>query len=423
MNHHRYIINTSSPIAESRTGRILSAIDRLAKTTTTSTDSSSSSENEAEVALKFVFAPNSESNGLSHALLRESATWALLSAKAEMFEEKRTTTTDKQDQKLPILKLRDVFACGSSVVFVSKRMKSDLHSYLFSKNNKININLHTIKHIARRILVGLDFMHRECNVVHRDLKTSNIFVDCCCISNDLLPEVMIGDFGLSRVCSSSSSNRSKKNDDDHGDDESRTTTRPMTHEVVTRAYRPPELFLGCCQYHHQLSSSSSAVTTRDQQQVHPATSIDMWSFGCIMIDLLMSLTYVVHEDCDSNTAVHPPPSPLFASSSSSDIEQLSKIYDLIGTPSNDCQRKLLSMMKNNNSNNTNNSNNSIISFAPRAPYHPQWGEEIGKLYLSSEENDNNDQCKLFGDFIQRLLCNDPSDRMSAKECLDHAFLK
>ena len=67
--NHRYIVNVSHPIAESRTGRILSAFDRIEKD---------------EVALKFVFVPNLESNGLSHPQLRETAVWALLTAAAKL---------------------------------------------------------------------------------------------------------------------------------------------------------------------------------------------------------------------------------------------------------------------------------------------------------------------------------------------------
>jgi cyclin-dependent kinase 10 len=67
--------------------------------------------------------------------------------------------------------------------------------------------------------------------------------------------------------------------------------QPMTPNVVTLWYRAPELLLG------------SAIQT---------TAIDMWATGCIMGELL----------------IHQPLLP-----GKSEIDQLNKIVDLLGTPS------------------------------------------------------------------------------------------
>uniref|UniRef100_A0A914VA74 Protein kinase domain-containing protein n=1 Tax=Plectus sambesii TaxID=2011161 RepID=A0A914VA74_9BILA len=80
----------------------------------------------------------------------------------------------------------------------------------------------------------------------------------------------IGDFGLARR---------------YGEPE-----QPMTPNVVTLWYRAPELLLG------------SAIQT---------TAIDMWATGCIMGELL----------------IHKPLLP-----GKSEIDQLNKIVDLLGTP-------------------------------------------------------------------------------------------
>ncbi|CAM9122251.1 unnamed protein product [Ascophyllum nodosum] len=68
------------------------------------------------------------------------------------------------------------------------------------------------------------------------------------------------------------------------------TLRQYTHEVVTLWYRPPEILLGCDYY---------------------GTSADMWSIGCILAEL-------------SNLDV------LFRGSS--EIDQLFKIFQSLGTP-------------------------------------------------------------------------------------------
>lgn len=64
----------------------------------------------------------------------------------------------------------------------------------------------------------------------------------------------------------------------------------MTPQAVTRWYRPPELLLGSSRY---------------------GTSVDMWAVGCIMAELLLRV-------------------PLFAGES--DLEQLTLIFRVFGTP-------------------------------------------------------------------------------------------
>ncbi|KAG9155496.1 hypothetical protein Leryth_009913 [Lithospermum erythrorhizon] len=100
-------------------------------------------------------------------------------------------------------------------------------------------------------------------VLHRDLKTSNILLNNC-------GELKICDFGLARQYGS--------------------PLKPYTQLVVTLWYRAPELLLGAKQY---------------------STSIDMWSLGCIMAELLSK-------------------KPLF--NGKSEIEQIDKIFRTLGTP-------------------------------------------------------------------------------------------
>ncbi|KER24209.1 hypothetical protein T265_14474 [Opisthorchis viverrini] len=87
-------------------------------------------------------------------------------------------------------------------------------------------------------------------------------------------KVKIGDFGLARQFACS-------------------PTRPMTHQVATRWYRAPELFYGCTQY---------------------GVAIDLWAVGCIIAEFLLR-------------------APLFPGDC--DLTQLSKIYEITGTPADD----------------------------------------------------------------------------------------
>jgi serine/threonine protein kinase len=102
------------------------------------------------------------------------------------------------------------------------------------RNRNINFNIKQIKKYSYQILTGLERMHKI-DVVHRDLKPENI----------LLKEdsIRIADFGAAKVIGSSFSN-------------------PY---AVTRYYRAPELHLISYKYD---------------------SSIDMWSFGCILFEII-----------------------------------------------------------------------------------------------------------------------------------------
>ena len=90
----------------------------------------------------------------------------------------------------------------------------------------------------QQLLSGLEHCHDN-NVLHRDIKGSNLLLD----NNGILK---IADFGLAAFF-----------DPQH--------KRPMTSRVVTLWYRPPELLLGATDY---------------------GVGIDLWSAGCILAELL-----------------------------------------------------------------------------------------------------------------------------------------
>ncbi|KAL5104889.1 Cyclin-dependent kinase 9 [Taenia crassiceps] len=108
-------------------------------------------------------------------------------------------------------------------------------------SQKVDINLSVKKGIAKQLLTGIKFLHDN-NVLHRDLKASNILID----RNGHLK---IADFGLARVTVTPW----------------RQDKRPQyTAMVVTLWYRPPEILL------------------MDRNYGKP---VDLWGAGCIIAEL------------------------------------------------------------------------------------------------------------------------------------------
>eukprot|EP00923_Selenidium_pygospionis_P013578 GHVN01023459.1.p1 GENE.GHVN01023459.1~~GHVN01023459.1.p1 ORF type:complete len:390 (-),score=60.58 GHVN01023459.1:367-1536(-) len=109
-----------------------------------------------------------------------------------------------------------------------------------------------VKRLMFNTLVGLAFL-RSANIVHRDLKPANLLVNQDCT-------VKICDFGLARSVQSDAAAL--------GSTAHSLANNPLTAHVVTRWYRAPEIIL--------------------MQQGY-SQAIDMWSLGCIFMELLQTL--------------------------------------------------------------------------------------------------------------------------------------
>jgi len=122
-----------------------------------------------------------------------------------------------------------------NVFLVFEYVEQDLYGLLHSKIIKLSIP--QIKQIFYQILCGLLYLKQN-NIIHRDLKTSNILLNNKGI-------VKLADFGLART-------------------HNPRTKNPYTNKVVTLWYRAPEILLGGP---YNISS-------------------DMWSAGIIFAELL-----------------------------------------------------------------------------------------------------------------------------------------
>lgn len=110
-----------------------------------------------------------------------------------------------------------------------------------------------IPRIMHQVLAAVSYMH-SANIVHRDLKPANILI------SRSSKEVKVCDFGLSR-----SLNRLIP-EPDTNEPTFLPLTSKLTHYVVTRCYRAPEIVIESDQY---------------------GFASDMWSVGCILAELLI----------------------------------------------------------------------------------------------------------------------------------------
>ncbi|KAF3661986.1 Cell division control protein 2 -like protein [Capsicum annuum] len=131
--------------------------------------------------------------------------------------------------------------------------------------------------------------------------------------------------------------------------------RTFTHEVVTLWYRAPEILLGSRHY---------------------STPVDVWSVGCIFAEMVKQ-------------------HPLFPGDS--EIDQLFKIFRIVGTPNEDTWPGVTSLPD-------------YKSAFPKWPA-KDWATVVPNL----------DAAGL--DLIRKLLCLDPSKRITARSALEHEYFK
>uniref|UniRef100_A0A8C5NFP8 mitogen-activated protein kinase n=1 Tax=Gouania willdenowi TaxID=441366 RepID=A0A8C5NFP8_GOUWI len=217
-----------------------------------------------------------------------------------------------------VIGLLDVFSPATSleefndVYLVTHLMGADLNNIV--KCQKLTDD--HVQFLIYQILRGLKYIH-SADIIHRDLKPSNLAVNEDC-------ELKILDFGLAR----------------HTDDE-------MTGYVATRWYRAPEIMLNWMHYN---------------------MTVDIWSVGCIMAELLTGRTLFPGTD---------------------HINQLQQIMRLTGTP----PASLISRMPSHE-----------VRHVPNT--HPQHPSNFLPLTV---------------DLLEKMLVLDTDKRITASEALAHPY--
>ncbi|MFQ6619012.1 hypothetical protein Gotur_001397, partial [Gossypium turneri] len=131
--------------------------------------------------------------------------------------------------------------------------------------------------------------------------------------------------------------------------------RTFTHEVVTLWYRAPEILLGSRHY---------------------STPVDVWSVGCIFAEMVNQR-------------------PLFPGDS--EIDELFKIFRILGTPNEDTWP-------------------GVTSLPDFKSSFPKWpAKDLATVVPNLESTGI--------DLLSKMLCMDPSKRITARSALEHEYLK
>lgn len=136
-----------------------------------------------------------------------------------------------------IIKLIDVFFENNNIYIVSEYAENgDLDKFIINfKKKRKNINNRTIAKLTLQLASALKYLHRN-NIIHRDIKTSNVFLD----KNY---NIKLGDLGIAKIMGN----------------------RHLANTYIgTPYYMAPELYKG------------------EQYD----TKCDIWSLGCILYELI-----------------------------------------------------------------------------------------------------------------------------------------
>jgi len=244
---------------------------------------------------------------------------------------------DEKDDGKCIVDLRLCFEARGHLCMVYELLSLDLYSFLKESSSE-GMDLGLIKRIATQILIGIKHIHNK-GFIHCDLKPENIL-----LKSRRKTSIKIIDFGTS----------------------TRVSGRVFSY-IQSRYYRAPEVILG----------------------LKYGTEIDIWSFGCILVELYRGY-------------------PIFPGETEKD--QICRIIAVLGNPPVD-----------------------QIESSPRADlfFEEDFSPKITKSRRGIKQYPNSRPLSIvleeapseFLDLVTKCLEWNPAQRITAEQALKHPWIK
>ncbi|KAG0142785.1 hypothetical protein CROQUDRAFT_673361 [Cronartium quercuum f. sp. fusiforme G11] len=268
----------------------------------------------------------------------------------------REIMLNREIQHENVASLKQVMLQDKSIYLVFEYCEHDFLQIIHHHSqSRTNIPESTLKSLLWQLLNGVNYLHANW-IVHRDLKPANILVTDRGV-------VKIGDLGLARSY--------------HSPLQSLYSSDKV---VVTIWYRSPDLLLGARHY---------------------SPSIDIWSVGCIMGELLYLRPMFKGEEAKPD-----PHSKKGGSSVPFQKDQLHKIFDILGLATKEEWPSIVHLQEYPHLARFDKTPNSLR----------QWYNARTTSFRSSPAAQSEGY-----DLLLQLLQYDPSRRISARQSLTHKY--
>lgn len=282
---------------------------------------------------------------------------------------------------------------GKHVCMVFELLSHNL-LHLIKQYDYNGVPMDMVRHIARDVLTGLEYIHTHCSVIHTDIKPENVIltrefaVDLCAIRDAEAQHASNNDQALNNEAVGYAAVRHGGNAamevpgarlprpvlakiGDFGN--ACWTYRHFTEEVATRQYRAPEAIVGC----------------------HYDTAIDIWATACLIFELITG-EYLFDPRTDQHERY------------SRDEDHLALITELLG----DLPKKVLTKGKMSKKYFKKGKLRNITQLEPWDLY----------SVLTQKHKMAKDDAQQLCEFMLPMLALSDKDRASASDCLQHPWL-